>query len=617
MSRTTSGTATVAAGEWWRRPALVLLALALGTGAVLVGAEGGTLLHALLVAGVAGSASYALAQATGVPDSAGRDALLLAAMAGLLAWAVEPGMRVWQAPPTWTEALAMSPVGGGLALAILLGGNVVSVLTRGRALGWREATALFCLPFLFTSLFLLSSAHLLADIGRFVGIGRWFGWYGEATFGRIVLLFLFNEVAIVGGGWLIDGHWTRSWRLRALLLLSALCASLTPQIASFGSGPLVAELPRIVLVALLPLIASAAMAGLWAQTFLLTGLMLDAIHGRRPALEASIRHWREGAVKGAIYSFVFMLLVQLAGLLQTPLLWPVVSAVPALTALVAGTLLYPLGRTLIESFDGSAPFFRRLRRNAGERTGYVRGLVVGCGLALAILVDLPMQDAWLRFLFGAAVGALAYAGIDLLRDLRDLRAGERQNLQIWRLYALGAFLGGITAGAVAWYLDTAQVAVIAAKLAAYATVHGPAPDYIVYPLFSKWGALEPGAGRGRRAPALQRVALRRDQLVAGRTAVQRQPGLPDRVAATEHRPDPHAVQRPGAHRPGRAGDPGPALGPVDGAGDLLVPAHGARSHLVRPGRRGAYRCCHVEELDPVRGGFPRLEPAGVPGPARL
>ena len=39
--------------------------------------------------------------------------LLLAAMAGLLAWAVEPTMRVWQAPPTWAEALAFSPVGGG------------------------------------------------------------------------------------------------------------------------------------------------------------------------------------------------------------------------------------------------------------------------------------------------------------------------------------------------------------------------------------------------------------------------------------------------------------------------------------------------------------------------
>ncbi len=601
----------------WRRPAFTLLALALGIAAVLVGESGGAPLHALLVALLAGSSSFALSHATGSPGSARRDALLLAAMAGLLAWAVEPTMRVWQAPPTWAEALAFSPVGGGLALALLLGGNLASALARGRALGWREATALFLLPFLFTSLFLLSSAHLLADIGRAVGIGRWFGWYGEATFGRIVLLFLFNELTIVGGGWLIDGHWTRSWRLRALLLLSAVCASLTPQIASFGSGPLVAELPRLLLVVLLPLVAAAAMAGLWAQTFLLTGLMLDAIRGRRPAVDASMRHWREGAVKGAIYSFVFMALVQLAGLLQTPVLWPIVSAVPALTAVLAGTLLYPLGRTLIESFDGSAPFFHRLRNNAAERTGYVRGFVVGCGLALAILLDLPMRDAWFRFLLGALIGGLAYAGVDLLRDLRAVRAGERQHLQVWRLYALGALLGGITAGAVAWYLDTAQVAVIAAKLAAYATVHAPAPDYIVYPLFSKWGALSLGTGRGRRASALQRIALRRDQLVAGGTPVQHQPRLPDGTAAAKHRPDPRPVQRPGRDRPGRAGDPRPALGPVDGAGHLLVPAHGARPDLVRPGRCGADRRRHPQELDPVAGGLPRLEPAGLPGPARL
>ena len=68
------------------------------------------------------------------PRAARRDALLLAAMAGLLAWAVEPTMRVWQAPPTWAEALAFSPVGGGLALALLLGGNLASALARGRAL---------------------------------------------------------------------------------------------------------------------------------------------------------------------------------------------------------------------------------------------------------------------------------------------------------------------------------------------------------------------------------------------------------------------------------------------------------------------------------------------------
>jgi cyclic beta-1,2-glucan synthetase len=340
----------------WRGPALHLLGLALATAAVFAAASGGTPLHALLVALLAGGSGYAVAQATGAVTTAWRSAVMLAVMAGLIAWAIEPTMRVWQAPPTWAEALATSPVGGGLAVALLLGANLASGLGRGRPLGWREAMALSLLPFLFTSLFLLSSAHLLADIGRYVGVGRWFGWYGEATFGRIVLLFLFNEIAIVGGGWLIDGHWTRSWRLRALLLLSAAAASLTPQIASFGAGPHVADLPRLVLMVLLPLISAAALAGLWAQTFLLTGLMLDAMYGRRPAVEASIRHWREGAVKGAIYSFVFMLLVQLAGLAQTPWLWPVVSFAPALAAILAGTLLYPLGRTIIESFDGSSPF---------------------------------------------------------------------------------------------------------------------------------------------------------------------------------------------------------------------------------------------------------------------
>ena len=87
-----------------------------------------------------------------------------------------------------------------------------------------------------------------------------------------------------------------------------------------------------------------------------------------------MRHWREGAVKGAVYSVVFMLLVQLAaGIVDTPVLWPIVSAVPLVRRRWRGALLYPLGRTIIESFDGSAPFFHRLRANAAEPTGYGAG----------------------------------------------------------------------------------------------------------------------------------------------------------------------------------------------------------------------------------------------------
>ena len=213
---------------------------------------------------------------------------------------------------------------------------------------------------------------------------------------------------------------------------------------------------------------------------------------------------------------------------------------------------------------------------------------------------------------------LAYAGVDLAaRPARRPRAASASTCRSGGSMPWAPCSAASPAGAVAWYLDAAQVAVIAAKLAAYATVHAPAPDYIVYPLFSKWGALSLGPGRGRRASALQRIALRRDQLVAGGTPVQHQPRLPDRTPAAQHRPDPQPVQRPGRDRPGRAGDPRAALGPVDGAGHLLVPAHGARPDLVRPGRCGAHRRRHPQELDPVAGGLPRLEPAGVPGPARL
>ena len=221
------------------RVAMALAVLGLSAVAVVAGAEGGSLAWAMLVAALAGAAAYLLARDR--VDGALAHAVLIAAMAGLLAWAVDPALRVWQAPPTWAEALAFSPIGGGLALALLLGGNLASALLRGRPLGWREATALFLLPFLFTSLFLLSSAHLLADLGRAVGIGRWFGWYGEATFGRAVLLFVFNEIAIVGGGWLLDGRWTRSWRLRGLLLASAVsrqpdAADREPRLRRRGRG---------------------------------------------------------------------------------------------------------------------------------------------------------------------------------------------------------------------------------------------------------------------------------------------------------------------------------------------------------------------------------------------
>ena len=484
-----------AEGTHWLKAARLAGSLLFGIVAVLLATRSG--LWASLAAGLFAGLAVAVVAGRRLDDRSGwLSPAAIATLAFLLAWSVNDAMRVWQAPPTWHEALAFSPLGGGLALALLLGSSIASLVGRDRALAWREALAIFLLPYLFTSLFLLSAAHLLADLGRFAGIGAWFGWYGEATFGRVLLLLLFNEIVIIGGGWLMDGRWSRSWQLRALLLLAAIFASLTPQIARLGSGEAMAALPAVLRIPIVPAIAAMALAGLWAQTFMLTGVMLDAIRGRRPSYASCAAHWREGAAKGAVYSFVFMLLVHLGALFQTQGGTALVAISPPLMAILAGTLLFPLGRTIIESFDGSAPFFHRLRINSAEPIGYARGLAIGIGIAGAILLDETVRDPSFRFLFGAVVGAAAYAGIDLLRDAQAIRAGRRRLLQGWRVYALGAALGGVTGGAIAWYLDAAQVAVIAAKLAAYGTAHGPAPDYVIYPLFSKWGSLSLGPAEG-------------------------------------------------------------------------------------------------------------------------
>ena len=525
-----------------------------------------------------------------------------AAMAGLLAWAIEPTMRVWQAPPTWTEALAFSPVGGGLALALLLGGHLVVALARGRALrlarGHGPVPAALPVHQPVPAL-LRPSARRHRPLSS--AIGRWFGWYGEATFGRIVLLFLFNEITIVGGGWLIDGHWTRSWRLRAPAAAQRRLAQ-----------PLAADrelrvrrswwrnCPGSCSSCCLPLVAPRPWRALGPD---LPAHRPDARRDPRPPSRRRRQH--PALARGCGQGRDLQLRLHgcwssWRGCIQTP-------------RALAGRL-HRAGSVGIAGRYPALPAgphpHRELRRLA-RRSSTACAPTPPSGPAMRAAWWSAAASRW-RSCSSCRCATPGPASCSAppsapspmpastsLRDLRAVRPGERQHLQIWRVYALGALLGGITAGAVAWYLDAAQIAVIAAKLAAYATVHGPAPDYIVYPLFSKYGALSLGPAEGGVRllynESLSGVInwslaapLFSINLVFLTALLQRSTG-PIRMP----------VQRPGRDRPGRAGDPRPALGPVDGAGHLLVPAHGAGPDLVRPGRRGAHRRRHAEELDAV------------------
>ena len=74
---------------------------------------------------------------------------------------------------------------------------------------------------------------------------------------------------------------------------------------------------------------------------------------------------------------------RLASLLAVPGVVSLSQAIPAIPAILGGTLLFPLAQTLIASADGTPPFVGRLLASYRNPRSYLRGAVVGLGMALA------------------------------------------------------------------------------------------------------------------------------------------------------------------------------------------------------------------------------------------
>ena len=132
----------------------------------------------------------------------------------------------------------------------------------------------------------------------------------------------------------------------------------------------------------------------------------------------------------------------------------------------------------------------------------MRGVVAGLGLALAYEADLAAFGGGARFLAMFAVGALCYGGVDLGFDAASVALGERtQAAELAALCARASALGGVVAGALGWYFDTAQLQVVIAKFWAYADVNyrqsGRAlGDFTTYPIFNKYGMINLGEVAG-------------------------------------------------------------------------------------------------------------------------
>lgn len=420
----------------------------------------------------------------------------------LLALAVDPHAVIWQIPQDWLEPFRLTGLAGGFFVLLHILNGVRSLAVAGAPPRPLLTLALFLIPFLFNSLLLLGTPRLIARLGVPAALFGSASHSAAVILGRTVLIGLFNEVIGNLFSLLAVRRWIRDVRIHLLLLGAALLVAITPEVAAWGSGPFIAGLvwPARLSAALGATMLS--QAGLWAQTFLITGLIIDAFHHKKPTWYWGREHFRSGLIKGAIYSFLFLALIQAAAfLIQDPVLFALISAHPLLCSALVGALVFPLFQTIMESFDGSERFFSRAKRNYRAWIGFVRGAVLGLFTASAFLTGLPGAPGAERFLFGLVTGMAAYAGVDLVRDTALMAAGRRQRLQSWRVYLLAGALGGLVGGGLAWYADVSQLQVLISKFFRYATLHYPqvgvtVEDYVIYPLFSKWGAMNLGASPG-------------------------------------------------------------------------------------------------------------------------
>ncbi len=524
---------------------------------------------------------------------------------GLLAHASDPQLPVWHPPAGAGDLLALSRIGAITAAILYLAASAWAIARRRRLLTPIAGLALLAIPFAFNWLWILTSPELIVAIGHKIVLGAETAPWARLFLGRTCVLAVFNAAVFIGMGLVKDGRLTRGLALHALLLACAAYAAATPAIADAATRPGTLAVGGVGWRLFAVVAAALAQAGLWVQTHLVTGALLDGLRGRRPTRRAAVHHAGEGLVRGAVFGGFFMALIQgIAFCLGLPGVDAWLRRAPLLGVALAGGLLFALARTVVESFDGSPPFFRRLVANALDPVNVLRGLVVGAGIGLGAAWSLPSISDSERTGFGLLVGAVAYAGVDLVCDAASIWRGGRQRLRAWRVYALGALLGGGVGAAIGWYLDASQLEVVTRKFELYAGVApastAGAARYVIYPLFSKWGAIDLGARLGRREALLRRVAVGRHRLVARGAAVQRQPRAADGAAREEPGSAARPVHGERARRRRRAGAAGAALGPLDGARHLLVPAAVAGADLVQPGRRRALhrsrrctRCCSI------------------------
>ncbi len=424
------------------------------------------------------------------------EAVLDVVVIGLLSAVRSDGFGVWQMPGAWDDLLRLSAAGSAITVAAYLCVAASQLVRARRHAGVRQAACVLLVPILFNLALLLGNETLMRRLGFWMTGEAAVPDVVRAALGRGAVLIVFAEALMTALRVLVAGTWPRDRRLHLLVVGSAVHAALGAPVADLpewaaGLGPV----PQAVAAVLC---AAFAQSGLWAFVYVMTGVIIDALGVRPPTYATVSRHWSSGWVKGAVFGGTFMGLLLLAGaVIDAPLVRAVAASAPLLVGAVGGALLFPLVGTVVGSADETPPFFGRLREAYRHPRSAWRGAVVGLGAALCLVAGQPDHAGPRRFLLTFVIGALAYGGVDLAYDLVAKARGRRTVLEGWRLYALGVLLGGVVGGALGWYFDAAQVAVVTAKFWSYVTLDGhPAGNFTVTPLFNKWGMIDLGPAGG-------------------------------------------------------------------------------------------------------------------------
>lgn len=417
-------------------------------------------------------------------------------ISGLIA-ASASRIELLQAPSDWGQLLMLHSKMAALTFLTYHIANACSLHTSKKHLSPVTGALIAGTPFIFGIILLVSNAQFLINMSSALTLGLLGNTPAVAqVVGRVLVLFIFNELVINAIRLAKKGSFLTTPKAHLLTLAASLAVGLAPEIADLGSSSGVAGLPFPLPALISILTVMLAYAGLWGEVYLITGMIVDGIHRTAPSLESITKNLNIGMRKGMAYSGILLALLYITHfvLSVSPSQW-VMGQFPLVTGLLAGALLFPLLKTIIETFDGSLPFFERTQFSYRDPSLYFRGAITGLGFAAMITQGMFNSGVGQRVLLGAVTGLMASGGISILRDFY-FSTRKQGKVQTWRLYLTDSVMGIFVGSALAFYLDALQVPVVIEKFKLYVSLGFSPVEYVTYPLLNKWGRIDLGTYSG-------------------------------------------------------------------------------------------------------------------------